>query len=154
MNINDMLNFIDFIKDVDMYKKRLTALQDENARLETNIKLTAEVADIPRTKELTERLLNEARDTLKAAKTEAEEIKSKAKVVYDKRLAEVSAQETAASIALSDGRAAYKEAQDLHKTLIADLKKQQIAVEQKQAQLDASQAEVNTRLEKLKAVMG
>lgn len=154
MNINDFLDFVDFLKNVDKYEQRAKTLKDENDRLETNIRLTTEIADIPRTKELTAKLLDEARATLIAAKQEAVDLKDKAKTSYDKKLAEVLAKETEATNMLTESRATLKEAKELQTGLITELKKQEEAVAIKSTQLTASQQEVDERLAKLKAVMG
>ncbi len=154
MNLKDFLDFADFVKNVEKYEARVQSLKDENDRLETNIKLTAEVVDIPRTKELTEKLLTEARVTLASAKEEAKTIVERAKASYDKRLAEVTTKEAAAENALANSRTVLTEAQTLHSTLIAELQRQLSSVDKQQKALQASQTEVDERLVKLKSVMG
>jgi chromosome segregation ATPase len=154
MNINEFLDFVNFLKNVDKYEQRVQVLKDENTRLEDNIRLTSEIADIPRTKELTAKLLDEARSTLASAKQEASETKEKAKTSYDKKLAEVVVRETEAAAILAEGKAAVKEAKDLQTGLIAELKKQEKALAARDAILAATQLEVDERLAKLKAVMG
>jgi cell division septum initiation protein DivIVA len=154
MNIKEFLDFVDFLKNVDKYEQRVKILQDENTRLEDNIRLTSEIADIPRTKELTAKLLKEADVTLADAKQEAVDIKEKAKATYDKRLSDLVVRETSANAALAESQKVFKEATTLHNTLIADLKKQLADVSVKSDALDKAQKEVDERLEKLKSVMG
>lgn len=154
MNIKEFLDFVDFLKNVDKYEQRVKLLQDENTRLENNIRLTSEIADIPKTKELTAQLLEEAKVTLATAKQDAADIKEKAKTSFDKKLAEVLARETEATAKLAEGQKALKEANILHTGLIAELKKQQTELTAKEALLSSTQLEVEDRLAKLKSVMG
>lgn len=154
MNIKDFLDFVDFLKNVDMYEKRVHVLRDENERLETNIKLTAEIADIPRTRQVTEQLLAEAREAAEAAKKEASEIKERAKTLYDKRIAEVTVRESEAVTKYEKGKEALKEAENLNATLNAQLRRQLSDLEISQAKLQVTQSEMEERLSKLKSVMG
>lgn len=154
MNLNDFLDFVDFVKNAEALGKQVQVLKDENDRLETNIKLTSEIADIPRTKELTANLLEDARVTLDQAKKEAADVKEKAKTAYQKQLADVSEREGKAQDLLKEARQALKDAETLHATLIKDLAAQLEAVKQKEDVLVKTQAEVSERLDKLKSVMG
>jgi len=153
MNIKDFLDFIDFIKNVEKYEARVQVLKDENDRLETNIKLTSEVADIPRTKQLTEDLYASAKKELADAKEQAVDIKEKAKTVFDKRLAELTSREKAAEEKYQIATSTLKEAQELNSQLNATLQKQLQEFEARQLKLQETQFEVDTRLAKLKSVM-
>ena len=154
MNMNDFLGFVDFLKNVDLYEERVKVLQDENTRLEDNIRLTSEIADIPRTKELTAQLLEEARTTLAKAKQDSADTREKAKTSYDKKLADVMLREAEAASVLASGNKAIQEANNLQLNLIAKLRKQESEVATKSALLETTQQEVAERLSKLKAVMG
>ena len=153
MNIKDFLDFVDFIKNVEKYEARVQVLKDENDRLETNIKLTSEVADIPRTKQLTEDLYASAKKELSDAKEQAVDIKEKAKTAFDKRLAELSSREKAAEEKYQVATSTLKEAQELNSQLNAALQKQLQEFEARQLQLQETQFEVDARLAKLKSVM-
>ena len=153
MNIKDFLDFVDFIKNVEKYEARVHVLKDENDRLETNIKLTSEVADIPRTKQLTEDLYASAKKELSDAKEQAVDIKEKAKTAFDKRLAELSSREKAAEEKYQVATSTLKEAQELNSQLNAALQKQLQEFEARQLQLQETQFEVDARLAKLKSVM-
>jgi len=153
MNIKDFLDFVDFIKNVEKYEARVQVLKDENDRLETNIKLTSEVADIPRTKQLTEDLYASAKKELADAKEQAVDIKEKAKTVFDKRLAELTSREKAAEEKYQIATSTLKEAQELNSQLNATLQKQLQEFEARQLKLQETQFEVDTRLAKLKSVM-
>jgi len=154
MNLNDFLAFVEFVKDVDKYQERVSALKAENDRLEKNIELTAQVANIPRVKELTEKKLEEARETLAAAQTEAVAIKEKAKNAYEARKVVLDQKETQAAEALSEGRRALQEARELHATLVAEAKRELADLQKRQEQVSQVQQEVTERLSKLKSVMG
>ena len=154
MNMNDFLGFVDFLKNVDLYEERVKVLQDENTRLEDNIRLTSEIADIPRTKELTAQLLEEARTTLAKAKQDSADTREKAKTSYDKKLADVVLREAEAASVLASGNKSIQEANNLQLNLIAKLRKQESEVATKSALLETTQQEVAERLSKLKAVMG
>lgn len=153
MNIKDFLDFVDFIKNVEKYEARVQVLKDENDRLETNIKLTSEVADIPRTKQLTEDLYASAKKELSDAKEQAVDIKEKAKTVFDKRLAELTSREKAAEEKYQVATSTLKEAQELNSQLNAALQKQLQEFEARQLKLQETQFEVDARLAKLKSVM-
>ena len=153
MNIKDFLDFVDFIKNVEKYEARVQVLKDENDRLETNIKLTSEVADIPRTKQLTEDLYASAKKELSDAKEQAVDIKEKAKTVFDKRLAELTSREKAAEEKYQVATSTLKEAQELNSQLNAALQKQLQEFEAHQLKLQETQFEVDARLAKLKSVM-
>ena len=153
MNIKDFLDFVDFIKNVEKYEARVQVLKDENDRLETNIKLTSEVADIPRTKQLTEDLYASAKKELASAKEQAVEIKEKAKTAFDKRLGELTSREQAAEEKYQIATSTLKEAQDLNSQLNSALQKQLAEYEARQIKLQEAQAEVDARLAKLKSVM-
>jgi len=153
MNIKDFLDFVDFIKNVEKYEARVQVLKDENDRLETNIKLTSEVADIPRTKQLTEDLYASAKKELADAKEQAVDIKEKAKTAFDKRLAELTSREKAAEEKYQIATSTLKEAQELNSQLNAALQKQLQEFEARQLKLQETQFEVDTRLAKLKSVM-
>lgn len=153
MNIKDFLDFVDFIKNVDKYEARVQTLKDENDRLEANIRYTSEVAEIANTKEVVAKLLSQAQKELDDAKLTAVEVKEKAKVVYDKRLAEVALRETATSEAQTLATATLKKAEDLNVILNASLVKQLSSLETKEVALDEKMLEVSARLAKLKSVM-
>ena len=153
MNIKDFLDFVDFIKNVDKYEARVQTLKDENDRLEANIRYTTEVAEIANTKEVVAKLLSQAQKELDDAKLTAVEVKEKAKVVYDKRLAEVALRETATSEAQTLATATLKKAEDLNVILNASLVKQLSSLETKEVALDEKMLEVSARLAKLKSVM-
>jgi flagellar biosynthesis/type III secretory pathway protein FliH len=154
MNLNDFLAFVEFVKDVDKYQERVSALKAENDRLEKNIELTAQVANIPRVKELTEKKLEEAREILAAAQAEAVAIKEKAKSAYEARKVVLDQKETQAAEALSEGRRALQEARELHATLVAEAKRELADLQKRQEQVSQVQQEVTERLSKLKSVMG
>ena len=153
MNIKDFLDFVDFIKNVEKYEARVQVLKDENDRLETNIKLTSEVADIPRTKQLTEDLYASAKKELSDAKEQAVDIKEKAKTAFDKRLTELTSREKAAEEKYQVATSTLKEAQELNSQLNAALQKQLQEFEARQLKLQETQFEVDARLAKLKSVM-
>jgi len=153
MNIKDFLDFVDFIKNADKYEQRVQSLKDENDRLETNIKLTSEIADIPRTKALTEEMFLTAKQEVATAKETASDIKEKAKTVYDKRLADLVAREKDVENKAKEASSMLVEATSITQELNAGLRSQLSLAETKVKALEITQAEVDSRLAKLKSVM-
>jgi hypothetical protein len=154
MNIKEFLDFVAFIKDVDKYEARVQTLKDENDRLETNIRLTSEVAEVSRNRELAAKLHEEAKKVLEDAKITASETKARAKTVYEKRLDEVVVREGDARELQSEAAETLKKAKDLNEQLNATLQNQLAILMAKEASLDEAEKEVRERLTKLKSVMG
>jgi chromosome segregation ATPase len=154
MNIKEFLDFVAFIKDVDKYEARVKTLKDENDRLEANIRLTSEVAEVSYNRELAAKLHEEAKQVLADAKVVAAETKARSKTVYEKRLEEVVAREGAVRDASERNALALKEAKDLNEQLNAALQKQLAVLDAKEASLAEAEKEVKERLAKLKSVMG
>lgn len=154
MNIKDFLDFVAFVKDVEKYEARVQALKDENDRLETNIRLTSEVAEVAYNRERANKLHEEAKAVLEEAKAEALATKEKAKSVYDKRLADVAAREAVVLEKQTEAANLLKEAKAVNEQLNAELQKQLSIVATKEAALNEATKEVEERLAKLKSVMG
>ena len=154
MNIKEFLDFVAFIKDVDKYEARVKTLKDENDRLEANIRLTSEVAEVSYNRELAAKLHEEAKQVLADAKVVAAETKARSKTVYEKRLEEVVARETAVRDESERNALALKEAKILNEQLNVSLQKQLAVLDAKEASLAEAEKEVKERLVKLKSVMG
>lgn len=154
MNIKEFLDFVAFVKDVEKYEARVQTLKDENGRLETNIRLTSEVAEVSRNRELAAKLHEEAKKILEDAKIAAAETKARAKTVYEKRLEEVVARESGVRELQSEAAETLKKAKDLNEQLNTALQNQLAVLASKEASLDEAEKEVRERLAKLKSVMG
>lgn len=153
MNVNDMLDFIAFIKDPDTYQQRLQALKDENDRLEENIRATGVVGNVNYLRDQAKTDRQAAADELEAAKEQAAKLLDEAKYAYDKRVQDLKDEQAVAEAKWQEGYAALQQAQAIRQETADTLQAQLNAVQADRAQLAQSQAEVDARLEKLQQVM-
>ena len=116
--------------------------------------MTSEVAEVSYNRELASKLHEEAKQVLADAKVVAAETKARSKTVYEKRLEEVVARETAVRDESERNALALKEAKILNEQLNVSLQKQLAVLDAKEASLAEAEKEVKERLVKLKSVMG
>ena len=157
MEFKELLNFIDFVKTPELYEAQLTQLREEQQRLQQNIEATAKLGEISALHNQAEQAAADAQKLIDQANEQAIDIIASAKISYDAKVAELDkrAQELSLSeIALAQ---TLKDAADQAKavaTLKKSLEEAQGAVILERQALAIAQADVDARLEKLKAVMG
>lgn len=156
MNIQDIADFIDLIKNPDKYDKLLKDLVDEQERLTAVIKTVGDVAEIESIK--TQIKLDEKQAILdrEAILTKIEQDRVKENVATTILQADLQATRTKYQTLyqdLQEKEAETKELNKLAKKREKDLVRKQAELQEKLTNVEALKLELEDRLAKLKAVM-
>ena len=156
MNIQDVADFIDLIKNPDKYDKLLKDLVDEQERLTAVIKTVGDVAEIESIK--TQIKLDEKQAILdrEAILTKIEQDRVKENVATTVLQADLQATRTKYQTLyqdLQEKEAETKELNQLAKKREKDLVRKQAELQEKLTNVEALKLELEDRLAKLKAVM-
>lgn len=156
MNIQDIADFIDLIKNPDKYDKLLKDLVDEQERLIAVIKTVGDVAEIESIK--TQIKLDEKQAILdrEAILTKIEQDRVKENVATTVLQADLQATRTKYQTLyqdLQEKEAETKELNKLAKKREKDLVSKQAELQEKLTNVEALKLELEDRLAKLKAVM-
>ena len=156
MNIQDVAEFIDLIKNPDKYDKLLKDLVDEQERLIAVIKTVGDVSEIESIK--TQIKLDEKQAILdrEAILTKIEQDRVKENVATTVLQADLQATRTKYQTLyqdLQEKEAETKELNKLAKKREKDLVSKQAELQEKLANVEALKLELEDRLAKLKAVM-
>lgn len=156
MNIQDIADFIDLIKNPDKYDKLLKDLVDEQDRLKAVIKTVGDVAEIESIK--TQIKLDEKQAILdrEAILTKIEQDRVKENVATTVLQADLQATRTKYQTLyqdLQEKEAETKELNQLAKKREKDLVSKQAELQEKLTNVEALKLELEDRLAKLKAVM-
>ena len=156
MNIQDIADFIDLIKNPDKYDKLLKDLVDEQDRLKAVIKTVGDVAEIESIK--TQIKLDEKQAILdrEAILTKIEQDRVKENVATTVLQADLQATRTKYQTLyqdLQEKEAETKELNKLAKKREKDLVSKQAELQEKLTNVEALKLELEDRLAKLKAVM-
>ena len=156
MNIQDIADFIDLIKNPDKYDKLLKDLVDEQERLKAVIKTVGDVAEIESIK--TQIKLDEKQAILdrEAILTKIEQDRVKENVATTVLQADLQATRTKYQTLyqdLQEKEAETKELNQLAKKREKDLVSKQAELQEKLTNVEALKLELEDRLAKLKAVM-
>ena len=156
MNIQDIADFIDLIKNPDKYDKLLKDLVDEQERLTAVIKTVGDVAEIESIK--TQIKLDEKQAILdrEAILTKIEQDRVKENVATTVLQADLQATRTKYQTLyqdLQEKEAETKELNQLAKKREKDLVRKQAELQEKLTNVEALKLELEDRLAKLKAVM-
>ena len=156
MNLQDIADFIDLIKNPDKYDKLLKDLVDEQERLTAVIKTVGDVAEIESIK--TQIKLDEKQAILdrEAILTKIEQDRVKANVATTVLQADLQATRTKYQTLyqdLQEKEAETKELNKLAKKREKDLVSKQAELQEKLTNVEALKLELEDRLAKLKAVM-
>jgi chromosome segregation ATPase len=156
MNIQDIADFIDLIKNPDKYDKLLKDLVDEQERLKAVIKTVGDVAEIESIK--TQIKLDEKQAILdrEAILTKIEQDRVKENVATTVLQADLQATRTKYQTLyqdLQEKEAETKELNKLAKKREKDLVSKQAELQEKLNNVEALKLELEDRLAKLKAVM-
>ena len=156
MNIQDIADFIDLIKNPDKYDKLLKDLVDEQERLTAVIKTVGDVTEIESIK--TQIKLDEKQAILdrEAILTKIEQDRVKENVATTVLQADLQATRTKYQTLyqdLQEKEAETKELNQLAKKREKDLVSKQAELQEKLANVEALKLELEDRLAKLKAVM-
>ena len=156
MNIQDIADFIDLVKNPDKYDKLLKDLVDEQERLKAVIKTVGDVAEIESIK--TQIKLDEKQAILdrEAILTKIEQDRVKENVATTILQADLQATRTKYQTLyqdLQEKEAETKELNKLAKKREKDLVSKQAELQEKLTNVEALKLELEDRLAKLKAVM-
>ena len=156
MNIQDIADFIDLVKNPDKYDKLLKDLVDEKDRLKAVIKTVGDVAEIESIK--TQIKLDEKQAILdrEAILTKIEQDRVKENVATTVLQADLQATRTKYQTLyqdLQEKEAETKELNRLAKKREKDLVSKQAELQEKLTNVEALKLELEDRLAKLKAVM-
>ena len=156
MNIQDIADFIDLVKNPDKYDKLLKDLVDEQERLIAVIKTVGDVAEIESIK--TQIKLDEKQAILdrEAILTKIEQDRVKENVATTVLQADLQATRTKYQTLyqdLQEKEAETKELNRLAKKREKDLVSKQAELQEKLTNVEALKLELEDRLAKLKAVM-
>lgn len=156
MNIQDIADFIDLIKNPDKYDKLLKDLVDEQERLTAVIKTVGDVAEIESIK--TQIKLDEKQAILdrEAILTKIEQDRVKENLATTVLQADLQATRTKYQTLyqdLQEKEAETKELNKLAKKREKDLVSKQAELQEKLTNVEALKLELEDRLAKLKAVM-
>ena len=156
MNIQDIADFIDLIKNPDKYDKLLKDLVDEQDRLKAVIKTVGDVAEIESIK--TQIKLDEKQAILdrEAILKKIEQDRVKENVATTVLQADLQATRTKYQTLyqdLQEKEAETKELNKLAKKREKDLVSKQAELQEKLTNVEALKLELEDRLAKLKAVM-
>ena len=156
MNIQDIADFIDLIKNPDKYDKLLKDLVDEQERLTAVIKTVGDVSEIESIK--TQIKLDEKQAILdrEAILKKIEQDRVKENVATTVLQADLQATRTKYQTLyqdLQEKEAETKELNQLAKKREKDLVRKQAELQEKLANVEALKLELEDRLAKLKAVM-
>lgn len=156
MNIQDVAEFIDLVKNPDKYDKLLKDLVDEQERLTAVIKTVGDVAEIESIK--TQIKLDEKQAILdrEAILTKIEQDRVKENVATTVLQADLQATRTKYQTLyqdLQEKEAETKELNQLAKKREKDLVRKQAELQEKLTNVEALKLELEDRLAKLKAVM-
>ena len=156
MNIQDIADFIDLIKNPDKYDKLLKDLVDEQERLTAVIKTVGDVSEIESIK--TQIKLDEKQAILdrEAILKKIEQDRVKENVATTVLQADLQATRTKYQTLyqdLQEKEAETKELNKLAKKREKDLVSKQAELQEKLANVEALKLELEDRLAKLKAVM-
>ena len=156
MNIQDVAEFIDLVKNPDKYDKLLKDLVDEQERLIAVIKTVGDVAEIESIK--TQIKLDEKQAILdrEAILTKIEQDRVKENVATTVLQADLQATRTKYQTLyqdLQEKEAETKELNQLAKKREKDLVSKQAELQEKLTNVEALKLELEDRLAKLKAVM-
>lgn len=156
MNIQDIADFIDLVKNPDKYDKLLKDLVDEQERLTAVIKTVGDVAEIESIK--TQIKLDEKQAILdrEAILTKIEQDRVKENAATTALQADLQATRTKYQTLyqdLQEKEAETKELNQLAKKREKDLVSKQAELQEKLTNVEALKLELEDRLAKLKAVM-
>ena len=156
MNIQDIADFIDLVKNPEKYEKILKNLQDEQARLNAAVETVGKASELDSLRKDVEKQREklEAVYTTKLNKLDSD-YKAKLEAV-EKLQSEVEAKSAEANAALQEANAQTIAATELTQSCVLRekaLSKQEKLVEDMKAELGASVTEYNEKLAKLRSVM-
>lgn len=157
MQFDDFLKVVDLLKDPAQYEAKVAELLAREAAIQASIEQMGAVGDVFKAKAKADALVAKAQVILDDATAQAQTILTGAQGAFDKRHIELQAREVVADQALAD----YNTIKSQFAFRSDSLRSEEKVIAAAKAQLQADQAdlatkqqEVESRLAKLREVMG
>ena len=156
MNIQDIADFLDLVKNPVKYEERLQALKDEQGRLNAVIETVGKASELDKLRKEVEKEREQLQaDFLKATKERDKYVEREVQILSQKKLEYEDATARATELAVS-AEAKLRSAQELADSLSGReqvLRQSEDGLRVRQEQLDALISEYNEKVAKLRAVM-
>lgn len=156
MNIQDIAEFIDLVKDPDKYSKFLNDIRAEQERLNAAIETVGKASELDNLRKTVEKQRVKLEQSFATRTQELEtDYQNKLKTVTELQ-AKVEADAQKARVAVAEAEQAKVAADNIVKSFAQrdkELRKQEAIVEDLKKELAASVLEYNEKLAKLRAVM-
>lgn len=156
MNIQDIADFLDLVKNPVKYEERLQALKDEQGRLNAVIETVGKASELDKLRKEVEKEREQLQaDFLKATKERDKYVEREVQILSQKKLEYEDATARATELAVS-AEAKLRSAQELADSLSGReqvLRQSEDGLRVRQEQLDALISEYNEKVAKLRSVM-
>lgn len=157
MLFEDFVDILDLLSNPDKYKAKVKELIVYETAIKENIALGITAANVAEVQRKTDAMFKKAATAVEQAKTTADSIVAGATVVFNKRNTEVQEREVLAETAIAENKqmkADRQVAEQAFRVLEKQLNQKAKALQEQEDALRIAQAEVETRLAKLRTVMG
>ena len=156
MNIQDIADFLDLVKNPVKYEERLQALKDEQGRLNAVIETVGKASELDKLRKEVEKEREQLQaDFLKATQERDKYVEREVQILSQKKLEYEDATARATELAVS-AEAKLRSAQELADSFSGRekvLRQSEDGLRVRQEQLDALISEYNEKVAKLRAVM-
>ena len=156
MNIQDIADFLDLVKNPAKYEERLQALKDEQGRLNAVIETVGKASELDKLRKEVEKERDQLQaDFLKATQERDRYVEREVQILAQKKLEYEDATARATELAVS-AEAKLRSAQELAESFSGRekiLRQGEDGLRVRQEQLDALISEYNEKVAKLRSVM-
>lgn len=156
MNIQDIADFLDLVKNPAKYEERLQALKDEQGRLNAVIETVGKASELDKLRKEVEKEREQLQaDFLKATQERDKYVEREVQILAQKKLEYEDATARATELAVS-AEAKLRSAQELADSFSGRekiLRQGEDGLRVRQEQLDALISEYNEKVTKLRSVM-
>ena len=156
MNIQDIADFLDLVKNPVKYEERLQALKDEQGRLNAVIETVGKASELDKLRKEVEKEREQLQaDFLKATQERDKYVEREVQILSQKKLEYEDATVRATELAVS-AEAKLRSAQELADSFSGRekvLRQNEDGLRVRQEQLDALISEYNEKVAKLRSVM-
>lgn len=156
MNIQDVADFLDLVKNPDKYEARLKAIKEEQERLNTVIATVGKASELDKLRKEVEKERDQLQEDFVKATRERDayverevEVLTKKKIEYTEAISKATELAASAELKLQEANALIKS----HDGREKKLKQGEDGLAVRQKQLDALIAEYNEKVAKLRSVM-
>ncbi len=157
MQFDDFLKVLDLLQNPDKFAAQINDLTQRHTQIQDALIQVHARVDVAITQEQADQHLKDSANVLTQAKVDAETALSSAKRFYDKELSALEVRERAAEQAiqaLASSKASWAQKAADHKVTQDAIDAAKAQLEKDQIELRSKQADVDSRLDKLRQVMG